>query len=306
MLQVTKITHLVSNPTPINEFSMRNCNYITWNFHPAMGIGNRMFIYASLYGISKQNNKIPYIPNFDYDLDKIFQVTILPQKIQPNIEFDARGESGCCRFDNGSAQLECNKNISLGGYRQSWRYFEKYNEDIRRQFSFVKSVEDVCQKKMLHISQQLNCKMLECVFIGAHMRRGDFVFPHKQQFGHSPATEEYLHTAIKYFDLFLANSSKTIIYIILGNDYEWNNKSSQNVTDNHVVVMKPESAGADLCILSKCNHTIISAGSYSWWAAYLAGGKTTYMKNQCRPGSSLCTEFEPDDYINPKWSWVPL
>ena len=38
----------------------------------------------------------------------------------------------------------------------------------------------------------------------------------------------------------------------------------------HVLVL---CIGTDLAILSRCNHTILSYGTFSFWAGFLSGGK---------------------------------
>ena len=38
-------------------------------------------------------------------------------------------------------------------------------------------------------------------------------------------------------------------------------------------------AGYDLALLSQCNHTILSYGTYSYWAGLLAGGSTFTPQN---------------------------
>lgn len=268
-----------------------------------MGLGNRMFVYASLYGAAKKNNKTAYIPmqDADYALDKMFKVSILPTRSNESFNWAGQGENGCCRYDKGSTALPCNRNVNFWGFRQSWKYFDK--EDIKREFSFLPHIENPCMDVLRNISIEFKCtESVKCIFIGAHMRRGDFTDPGKQSFGHSPATTDYLHRAVEYFDTHMSYSTPfKLVYVIVGNDYVWNLNSTRNITKNALTVWKPNTREMDLCILTKCNHTIISAGSYGWWAGYLADGNATYMKNQCRPGSSLCNEFTMEDYIVPEW-----
>ena len=44
----------------------------------------------------------------------------------------------------------------------------------------------------------------------------------------------------------------------------------QNVHFPHI--FHNSSLGRDLAILARCNHTILSYGTYSFWAGYLSGG----------------------------------
>ena len=37
--------------------------------------------------------------------------------------------------------------------------------------------------------------------------------------------------------------------------------------------MGHESAGTDLALMARCNHTVLSYGTFSFWSGFLAGGK---------------------------------
>jgi galactoside 2-L-fucosyltransferase 1/2 len=57
----------------------------------------------------------------------------------------------------------------------------------------------------------------------------------------------------------------------------------------------------DLSVLSMCNHTIASTGTFSWWAGYLAGGQTIYCKNWPRAGSPMQKMINTNEYFLPHW-----
>lgn len=92
-------------------------------------------------------------------------------------------------------------------------------------------------------------------------------------------------------------------FLIIGDDILWNLKNVPNKTN--ILVLPRNSPEVDLCVLTKCNASIISSGTFGWWA-YLADGPTTYMKHQCYPNSSLCKQYNMTEYINPAWDWTPL
>ena len=68
-----------------------------------------------------------------------------------------------------------------------------------------------------------------------------------------------------------------------------------------VVFSEGRRAEQDLAILSSCNHSIISVGTYGWWAGYLARGITVYYRNYPRKGAELMPLFSRDDYFPPEW-----
>lgn len=278
------------------------CNFITLSYSKYMGTGNLMFLYASLYGIAKKNNKIAFLPE-EFPLLKIFDLTVPVTSTIPLDTFKNVGEKYCCIYEPESTDIACDTNITLGGYRESWKYFHKYSREIKRQFTFIKSVKDECERVMEMLLSVINSEQQRnrTIFIGVHMRRGDFV---DNKSGYVQGDENYFQRAIEFYDRMFSEDYYSKVFVVLGNDYKWN-KFTLNNSPN-ILVIRPRSPAVDLCVLSKCNHSIISSGTYSWWSAYLAGGHTTYMKDQCRPNSTLCKLFKMDDYINPKWNWTAL
>jgi len=61
------------------------------------------------------------------------------------------------------------------------------------------------------------------------------------------------------------------------------------------------SSEVDLAILSQCNHTIMTVGTYGWWAGYLAGGITVYYKDFPAPRGNLDRWFSKQDFFPPEW-----
>ena len=71
-----------------------------------------------------------------------------------------------------------------------------------------------------------------------------------------------------------------------------------------MVVLRPESAAIDFCILSQANHSIMSTGTFGLMSSLLAGGITLYQKIQVRPNSPIDRMFKVEDVI-PN-GWIPI
>lgn len=291
----------------LNDTGNKSCNYLTIITSDTLyrGLGNVMFFYASMYGIAKMNRKLPFIHGSTFPLNDIFQITTPVGKFLDVTLFYKLTESSCCKYMNGSDVLKCEESYILGGYRISWKYFQNYLLEIRKQFTFNENLNQKCFAFFTDTTNNVSHESNNTIFIGAHMRRGDFVFETSQSGGYVPASVEYYHKSIKFYENMFQNSSIKLLFLILGNDYEWNLNHAPNQTN--VIVVKPSDKPAlDMCLLTKCNHSIISTGTFSWWVGFLTGGIVTYMKNQCRPMSGLCKQFEMNDYINLEWTWIPL
>lgn len=290
------------------KYSTRKCNYMALNLTDGMtGLGNRMWAYASFFGTALRNDKVPLTIQKGLDLYNSFKLSV--PNVADNFNFStfkkgADPEHGCCRFIEAANHLDCGTNITFDGFRQSWKYFEKSFNEIRQEYRFIDNVSKACDDTLNVVLKKFKATWENSILIGAHMRRGDFLKPNFAGYGFSPATEDYYNESVNYFEKRFNNSSKTIIFLILGNDYPWNVKNAPKA--KNLIVLEPQDRTVDLCIVSRCNHTIISAGTFGWWAAFLNKGETVYMKEQCRPGSALCSEFDMDSYISPKFNWVPL
>lgn len=269
-------------------------------------MGNHMFQYASFYALAKTNDKIPFVKNKNFPLRKGFLITVPYFNIAllNQSSFEVVPDPGVFNFTDKGFNLPCNKNYLQGGYRCSWKHFANFNDDIKKEFKFVEDVKHQCDRMHDNILQSKNIFQSNCLLVGAHMRRGDFTSDYYRKYGFEPARADYLKNAIKFFENRYKNET-CIAFIILGNDYEWNLQNSPN--QSNVIVPKPHSSAfVDMCVLSRCNHTIISTGTFGWWAAFLAGGDATYQKLQCTPNSNLCKSMYYPNYINPKWNWFPL
>jgi galactoside 2-L-fucosyltransferase 1/2 len=79
-------------------------------------------------------------------------------------------------------------------------------------------------------------------------------------------------------------------------------KPRVSTTFNFTIVHSTGRSGwEDMAILSKCNHTIMTVGTFGWWAGFLAGGITVYFKDFPAVGSELSLGFDAGDYFLPEW-----
>lgn len=142
--------------------------------------------------------------------------------------------------------------------------------------------------------------MTPSLFIGVHVRRGDYLNQNSIEKGYRTADSAYIERAMQYFTTKYHN----VIFIVCSDDIQWSRKHVQSRT--HLVVYSPfvDDAALDLCTLSKCNHTITTVGTFGWWAGNLAGGETIYYKDFPKRGSWLASLFKPGDYYMPQWITV--
>ncbi len=267
-------------------------------------LGNLMFQYASLTGIAKTNNRIPVVP-FNFTLLNVFKLDVLRGNgTRPGMRWTKlRERTGSCAFDSIFTKIRLKFNVEILGYLQSWMYFNNAQDALRKQFRFTESIDELAirffERELQNISQKVSPSQ-NLLYIGAHIRRGDMLIEDKEKFGYTVADVQYLEKAIAFFRRLFPD--KCIVFIVCSDDVLWA-KRNFPAGPYSVVFSEGNSGAVDLAILSHCNHTISSTGSFSWWAGWLAGGYVTYFKEFPRKDSLLSREFSVDksDYFLPRW-----
>ncbi|ELU10696.1 hypothetical protein CAPTEDRAFT_99760 [Capitella teleta] len=280
-------------------------NYSWYNSHNVTapfvgGLGNQLFQYASMYGIAKANGFKSTVPKFSL-VSRIF-----PQLRATRTEWMSRDvsyknfiERQPNAFDGRAFSLNFMHNIYLDGYLQSWRYFDHVRTDLRKQLHFPQKVldqtEDFLQKALLkHRSQHPSAQPQ---FIGVHVRRGDFLSEENRKQGYVAATAKYFDRAMRYFE----SRFKEIVFIVTSDDPAWCQENIGSDKSTVVISSWMDLPSHDMCLLSKCNHTIVSVGTFGWWGAWLAGGDVTYFKDFPQPQSNIDKYFKKGDYYLPNW-----
>jgi len=167
----------------------------------------------------------------------------------------------------------------------------------------------------------------DAVYIGVHIRRTDMLFDPK----YTVADVEYFRRAVHFVTRVF--SGRQLVFVVCTDDVFWSkqnfpdtvsreinhvtlvfdgdgnhsndsgvaNRTAANETRAVVVFSVRHGTEEDLAILSSCNHTIMTVGTYGWWAGYLAGGITIYYRNFPSRGSELWQWFSREDHFPPDW-----
>jgi hypothetical protein len=231
-------------------------------------LGNQMFQYASLVGISKNmgyehcipdHSHVPWFHRYDvnnnittfyHQLQHLFELNHLNGRfgLVDGYEVDVHQHEFCEELFN-----ECPDNASLIGNFESYKYFENAELEVRKDFTFKGEIlEDATS-----FHRKNNTDHPVCL----NIRRGDFI---KFQDHHPPCTEKYYLECIQ-----LLGADRQ--YIVISDDIEWCKKV---FTQNNFIFCDEENdeikkGHLDLCIGSLCCDFIISNSTFSWWMSYL-------------------------------------
>jgi len=157
--------------------------------------------------------------------------------------------------------------------------YKNYLPEIRRAFNFQPEYQEFGRSTLERLKEDwLSKNGVEPIFVGIHNRRSDFHFLMKNYNG-KLVDNKYFDKAMDFFRRKFSNA----IFVVATDDYDWARKNivgddvfyspSKDLLDNHL------GAAADLALLSQCNHSIITYGSFGMWSALLAGGTTIMADN---------------------------
>ena len=64
-----------------------------------------------------------------------------------------------------------------------------------------------------------------------------------------------------------------IVYLIFTDDVQWSVDNVMSLRPNNSVLVSnfTDNYLTDFYLLTRCNHVIMSVGTFGWWDAYLAG-----------------------------------
>jgi len=300
----------IPEPGIVKDMSL--LNYSWYNTHNltiafAGGLGNQMFQYAALYGISKANGFRPLIcgPTVVGRVFRQLKVKRIEQEVSMVTKsYGVYLERKSNAFDSRALSLNFMRNIVLDGFYQSWRYFDHVRSEIRKQFHFrsttVAAINNFLSDSAKLLAPSSTDSDNPCVYVGIHIRRGDLLDSDNVDAGYTVPDASYFSRALKYF----GKKYDRVVFVVCSDDMFWSTSNVQSVQSNTVVVYSQFSSLSpefDLALLTHCNHTIVTVGSFGWWAAWLAGGETVYYRDFPRHGSSLRENFRMSDYYLPQW-----
>ena len=269
-------------------------------------LGNLLFQYAAVYGTASRVGMAPVMAH----TSTIYQVfnNITTQSINITWPLTPRGGhlptgwmwvTGVAKAATYTKQVlqlhRCRTNVLLLGNFQSWKFFQHVESDLRAQLVF----NDPLRRQAQQILQDTRQGGTDAppTFVGVHIRRADFLMEKHQKGGFIVSNTTYIRRAMRFYEERFQN----IVYVVCTDDKQW---ALTNVrSERHTVVYSQMSDSAsDLCLLSSCNHSIITSGTYSWWSAWLTGGQVVYDRSYPRSGTFMDRQLTREDYYPPQWT----
>lgn len=251
-------------------------------------LANQLFQYGVLYVVSKRNgydfgiptdnleivdsSPNPVIGKRDYMYLQIYECFKVTGKLisRSEIKFHNTFDHGIDYSKYVPSVFEIKDHTNLKGSFQSYKFFEGYEQDIKKEFRFKDHIETKTKKYFDGLKSEHDGKRIT----GIHVRRGDTI------------GEDHIHNGQLGGCLVLPNSSwyqKMInelrnednIFLVISDDNEW---CKENIQGEDVIYSKFSAHGdeeiraeyLDLCLITHCDDFIMSCSTFSWWGAWLS------------------------------------
>lgn len=192
-------------------------------------------------------------------------------------------------------------NFTIAGFRQTWKYFngEKSKELLRNFFKFTEKYEIFATVTV----EQHKSKLKATIAIGIHMRIGDLLQPDRQKYGYQMATSLYYLNVMELVVKRLVVNVTDIAFLVATDSPMQAKQILLNLNATYNIVWLEGTAFEDFAVLSKCDHSIMSGGTFGLWASWLAKGNTFYYNNFSVPNSDfgrgfISSNFYPSDWIS--------
>ncbi|XP_069994999.1 galactoside alpha-(1,2)-fucosyltransferase 2-like [Penaeus vannamei] len=162
---------------------------------------------------------------------------------------------------------ETRKIYILEGYPNRMKMLAGHHSTVRKNFQIRGELKKKAQNFLGKIRKSVGKNP---TFVGFHIRRTDYVkFSQIFQKCSLPSSD-YYDAALDYYRTHYTRP----VFVVASDDMSHARKHLAHANDVFFSEMSlPEE---DLSLLASCNHSIMTAGSFGFWASYLAGGEVLY------------------------------
>lgn len=269
-----------------------------WTIVPDGRLGNQMGQYATLLALARLNGRQAFVlPAMHATLAPLFRITLPVLAPQVDARTAWQGLELHDWMSEEYARLP-QPLLKLSGFPCSWTFYHHLREQIRREFELHGHVRERAQRFLARLRLP-GTGAPPSAFVGVHVRRGDYLEVMPQRWKGVVADRAYLQAAMDWFRA----RHRAPVFVVVSNGMAWCRENIDASRGDVVfagdgVEASPES---DFALLTQCNHTVMTVGTFGFWAAYLAGGDTVYLANFTLPDSPFLKIFRPEAAFLPEW-----
>uniref|UniRef100_H0V9V7 L-Fucosyltransferase n=1 Tax=Cavia porcellus TaxID=10141 RepID=H0V9V7_CAVPO len=259
-------------------------------------LGNQMGQYATLYALAKANGRPAFIPEHMHStLAPLFRISLPVLHSATAHSITWRNYHLDDWMQERYRHIQ-DRYVRLTGYPCSWTFYHHLRPEILREFSLHEHVRRQAQAFLGELRVQGSRPR---TFVGVHVRRGDYVHVMPRVWKGVVADRGYLQQALDWFRA----RYPAPVFVVTSNGMAWCRENMDTSRGDVVFAGNglEGSPGRDFALLTQCNHTVMTIGTFGIWAAYLAGGDTVYLANYTLPDSPYLEVFKPEAAFLPEW-----
>lgn len=264
--------------------------------------GNQMFEYASSYGIARTLGRQLVIPWNDgiRHTFKLSTAIVIGNRTLTCNRWRSVHVGNVAIYDEHIYQTvqAVQNNVLLRNYMQSWKYFDKYRKDIREEFTITnRTIIEQAQTIINKAKEKFYPDTVHVTYVGLHIRRGSLKMNASLRLGYNVAPGHYVREAIRYTQSRYPN----VLFLACTQDIGWTNREITSQMEIALENVYNDVPQVDFAVLVACNHTIMTVGTFGWWAGYLSGGQVLYYKYPIRDHTKLAVKYNFTDHFPPHW-----
>ncbi|KAF2365686.1 Glycosyl transferase family 11 [Trinorchestia longiramus] len=246
-------------------------------------LGNLMSEYSTIFALNKiYNVSTVLLPPFSKLLHKYFTGISLPtiegseKNEWKTLTGEFRQKRSCKTLQLAAAGLLGPTPVMFADFLMDMSLVNAFKEEVRQEFTFHKSTLEKATARLQDVKKmvQLDDKNERMTVVGVHVRLTDYQNHMNKMYkvyNITSSYEDYLRRAVGSFTSQFPNS----VFLVTSDNAKQTQDMFKRFTLRNVFVMKG-TADEDMCLLTLCDHNIITFGTFGFWAGYLGRGITIY------------------------------
>ncbi|KAF0292284.1 Galactoside 2-alpha-L-fucosyltransferase 1 [Amphibalanus amphitrite] len=178
--------------------------------------------------------------------------------------------------------------------------FHPMRKDVLREFTFRPELRQHADRRLAELARQVN--VTSPTFIGVHVRRTDYAQWLPKFVGGRLVGADFLERALAL----MRSRHRDALFVVISDDPEWCRREMVTRTGATDVVVAGDGQqlhpGGDLAMLTACNHSIITHGTFGFWGAYLGGGEVIKPTGYGRKKTGVEGNVRRAGL---NWTWIP-
>ena len=251
-------------------------------------LGNRLFMFSTAVGLALTHSCHLHISaEIIQELKQWFVLDLetMPITVGLSNSVSRRKLFNHCSQLTVLVREKTRQTIEITGFWQVHIYFSNHSAEIQRQLRFRSTI-----LQQVDAFLNKNNTSPPVTRVGIHIRRGDFLRKRVV------SSNQYVLAAMSYF----TRKYHSVIFVIVSDDRPYCKRVFGKRND---VLFTPLSfnGAMDLATLTRCDHAIITAGTFGWWGAYLLHNRTGEVMTDAKPDHSpIDAQCEGSLYF-PSW-----